>query len=255
MWSATRRPFVHPVRAPNGLALTVDAPDDHPWHHGLWFAIKFVNGENFWEEYGEYGVLRHDGPPDVSARDGRVVVAGSLNWIRPDRETVIIDEQRVLEHRALSDDAYAIDFESVLVPHAAVVLDRTPFTTWGGYGGLTVRGKRTWTETNLLLADDDRIHQRVHGRAARWCDLSSADAGLAIFDHPTNPHAPTPWYASTRAETYGDSWANFVNAAFLWDGPMPLAPREPLRFRYRVAVHDGAWSRDRLDAAWADFAR
>ena len=28
-----------------------------------------------------------------------------------------------------------------------------------------------------------------------------------------------PWYGSTRADTYGDGWANFVNAAFLWDEP------------------------------------
>ena len=62
-WSARRRPFIHPLHTPSGLVLTRDAPDDHPWHHGLWFTIKFVNGENFWEEYDEYGVLRHAGPP------------------------------------------------------------------------------------------------------------------------------------------------------------------------------------------------
>ena len=64
-WGASRRPFVHPLRTPAGHVLTRDAPDDHPWHHGLWFAIKYVDGDNFWEEMAPYGVLRHDGPPDV----------------------------------------------------------------------------------------------------------------------------------------------------------------------------------------------
>ena len=93
MWSARRRPFVHPLRTPSGLVLTRDAPDDHPWHHGLWFTIKFVNGENFWEEYDEYGVLRHDGPPTSRSTTTRLMVVGVLAWIRPDRETVVIDER------------------------------------------------------------------------------------------------------------------------------------------------------------------
>ncbi len=44
------RPHVHPLRTPSGFTLTRNAPEDHPWHHALWFTIKFVNEENFWEE-------------------------------------------------------------------------------------------------------------------------------------------------------------------------------------------------------------
>ena len=72
-----KRPNVHPMRTPSGITLTRDAPEDHPWHHGLWFTIKFVNDENFWEEYDAYGVLRH-------------VDDETVHWIRPDRETVVI---------------------------------------------------------------------------------------------------------------------------------------------------------------------
>ena len=75
-----------------------DAPDDHPWHHGLWFTIKYVNGENFWETYDAYGVLRHVDPT-------------TIHWIRPDRETVVIVEERRLEEVDLGDDdAYALDW-------------------------------------------------------------------------------------------------------------------------------------------------
>src|SRR6185436_20165510 len=60
-FGARKRPYVHPLTTPAGHVLTRNAPDDHPWHHGLWFTIKFVNEENFWEEYDSYGVLRHVG--------------------------------------------------------------------------------------------------------------------------------------------------------------------------------------------------
>ena len=66
-WGARRRPYVHPLRTPAGHVLTRNAPADHPWHHGLWFTIKYVDGDNFWEEMDTYGVLRHDGPPAVEA--------------------------------------------------------------------------------------------------------------------------------------------------------------------------------------------
>jgi hypothetical protein len=259
-WGARRRPFVHPVRTPAGTELTRDAPDDHPWHHALWFTIKFVNDENYWEEYDAYGVLRHDGEPAVVEREGgRIEVAGELRWIRPDRQTVAVVEQRRLTHVPLGDDAYAIDFETTLVPTTDVVLDRTPFTTWGGYGGLALRGRGDWRDTRLLLADGRQL-DRVLGEPSEWCDLSGpvgddrAPAGMAFLDAPTNPRHPVPWYASTRAATYGDEgWSNFMNAAFLFHEALPVAAGDGLSFRYRVIVHDGVWSADRVASAYADY--
>jgi hypothetical protein len=147
--------------------LTRNAPEDHPWHHGLWFTIKFVNEENFWEEYDAYGVLRHDGPPAATlADDGSASVRGDLTWIRPDRETVVIDEQRSFTHVPLSDDAYGIDVDTTITPRTDVLLDRTPFTTWGGYGGLAFRGRGDWTDTRLLL-DDGVERERALGEPSK----------------------------------------------------------------------------------------
>lgn len=262
-WAARKRPFVHPVRTPSGIELTRDAPEDHPWHHALWFTIKFVNGENFWEEYDAYGVLRHQGPPDVvEGADGRVTLSGELRWIRPDRETVALTEQRRLAHVPLgADDAYAIDFETTLTPATDVVFDRTPFTTWGGYGGLALRGRADWHDTRLLLSDGREV-ERVLGEPGEWCDLSGPvgdvdrPAGMAFLDAPGNPRHPVPWYASTRAATYGDEgWSNFVNAAFLFHEELPLAAGEALSLRHRVVVHDGIWSAERVAGVYADYCR
>jgi hypothetical protein len=234
-----KRPHVHPLRSPSGATLSRDAPDDHPWHHGLWFTIKYVNGENFWEEMDAYGVLRH-------------VDETTLHWIRPDRETVVIVEARTLDHVELAEDAYAIDWAVTLVPQTDVVLDRTEFTTWGGYGGLALRGAGDWTDTRLLL-DDGTEHDRVLGARSTWCDLSGAvaggHAGVLVLDHPDNPRAPVPWYGSTRSATYGDDgWSNFLNAAFLWEEPLTVAAGDALAFRYRVVVHDDVWDRGRCAA-------
>jgi hypothetical protein len=237
-----RRPHVHPLASPSGAVLTRDAPDDHPWHHALWFTIKFVNGENFWEEVPPYGVLRHVDP-------------GTLHWIRPDRDTVAIVEQRSITEVDLGDDAYALDWSISLEPQADVVLDRTPFTTWGGYGGLSLRGRPDWTDTRLLLADGS-THDRVLGRRSPWCDLSGrvdgGQAGVLVLNGPENPRHPVPWYGSTRAATYGDEgWSNFLNAAFLWDEPLSVAAGSVLSLLFRVVVHDGVWARERCAVEWS----
>lgn len=226
-----KRPHFHPVATPSGAVLTRDAPDDHPWHHGLWFTIKYVNEENFWEEQPPYGVLRH-------------VDESTIHWIRPDRETVVIVEDIRIDEVELADDAYAIDLNIVLTPQVDVVLDRTPFTTWGGYGGLALRGRPDWTDTRILLADGT-THERVLGVPSEWCDLSGhvdgGEGGILIV-----PDGTTPWYGSTRAATYGDEgWSNFLNAAFLWDGPEEVAAGASRAFGFRVVVHDGIWPRER----------
>ncbi|MBA3303969.1 MAG: PmoA family protein, partial [Acidimicrobiia bacterium] len=133
------RPHVHPLRTPSGFTLTRNAPEDHPWHHALWFTIKFVDGDNFWEELSPFGLLHQ--------RDDH-----HLDWVRPDGH-LALREERVLTEVDLGDDAWALDWSTVLEAPEAVVLDRTPFTTWGGYGGLSLRGSAEWTDTRLLLSD------------------------------------------------------------------------------------------------------
>jgi len=258
-WGASRRPFIHPLTTPRGHGLTIDAPLDHPWHHALWFAIKFVNGDNFWEEMAPYGVLRHRDDPRVMAAesDDAISVSGFLDWIAPDRETVVLRERRTLTHREVDADSYAIDVAVELTPQVDVELDRTPFNgNWGGYGGLAFRGRPDLVDSELLLAGGDPT-ERVLGTRAPWLHLGGRigrdDVGIALFDAPTNPAHPVPWYASTRAPTYGDGWANFVNAAFLWNGPRTLAAGEALALEHRVIVHDGAWDGARVDREWQAY--
>ncbi len=282
VWDAPR-PFVHPLTTPAGAILSVEAPADHPWHHALWFTIKYVNGENFWEEYGEFGLLR-----TTSVREDAGASTATLEWVAPDGESVRLRETRTLRATEIDTDSYAIDWTEELTVPVDTVLDRTPFTTWGGYGGLTLRGAPTWTDTVLRL-DDGADRERTLGDRSTWLAIdgrvasstpeperqrrraaaqrasvgttaqrsersrrsdgvAEMTAGVVILDHPDNVRAPSPWYGSTKADTYGEGWANFVNAAFLWDEPLPLAAGETLALRYRVLVHDGVWDRDRIEA-------
>ena len=135
-----------------------------------------------------------------------------------------------------------------------VLLDRTPFTTWGGYGGLTFRGSRNWLKTKLLF-DDGTTSDRPTPKHSKWVDLTGPidggpahTAGVATFDHPQNVRHPVGWYGGTGA-------GHYYNAAFLFEEPMTLKASEPLTLRYRVLVHDGALSTDQLNAAYNDWVK
>ncbi len=258
VWDHHRKPHLHPVATPAGLVLTRVEPPDHPWQRGAWFVVKFVDGDNFWEEDDPagWGVQRHEHRPRLVDR----AVEGELVWIRPDRTTVAIHERRLLRHVDLGDDAYAVDWDVTLRAPRVAVLDRSPYNgQWGGYSGLAFRGREDWRDTRLLL-DDGEPRDRVAPRRSRWCDLSgpaggAAAGGVCVLDHPDNPSHPVPFYATCRAGAgYGEGWANTLYPAFLWDGPLRLAAAEPLRLRYRMVVHDGVWDAMRCAAAWDAFA-
>ena len=145
-YGSTDRPHIHPLATPAGHVLTRNAPADHPWHHGLWFTFKFVNGDNFWEEIEPFGFLRHRGEPAIEPNDdGSTRIGGTIDWVRPDDDaTIVITETRSFTHVPIDDEAYAIDLDVTMVPAVDVLLDRTPFTTWGGYGGFAFRGRGDW---------------------------------------------------------------------------------------------------------------
>jgi hypothetical protein len=262
------KPFFHPLCTPAGYVLSIFEPHDHLWHRGLWFTIKFVNEDNFWEEKSDepWGTQKTLLPPDARhGDDGRITVTSKQDWYRPNitgasagtsanlaSAGIVFHEDREFVYRPLSDRAYTIDFSTTLLPTMDLKLDRTPYTTWGGYGGLTFRGNRNWQETRLLFSDGT-TSDRPLGYRASWCDLSGkfdggphATGGIAIFDHPKNPRHPTPWYGGTGP-------GHYFNAAFLFHEPMLIEAGQPLKFAYRVLVHDGMMDRAELQKEYEAY--
>jgi hypothetical protein len=216
----------------------------------LWFTIKFVNGDNFWEEREAFGTQETQAYPEVLiSPDGACRIRTTLRWQRPGGEEAL-RERRTITWRA-RDDAYQIDWETELTALRETLLDRTPYTTWGGYGGLTFRGTRGLDKVRFLTPEASR--ETMTGERAPWCDLSGRldgglrlSAGYALLDHPSNPRHPTPFYSHPPP-------INFLNAAFLFHEPLTLAEHTTLRLRYRVLIHDDVWEADRLAAEFERY--
>jgi len=246
------KPFIHPLRTPAGHCLSLAEPYDHLWHRGLWFAYKFVNGDNFWEENVDHGVQRATSVPEISHQgDDQVSIRMNLAWKQPGTGDTVLAEDRSISYSP-GESVDMFNWVTSLTAQRDVVLDRTPYTTWGGYGGLSFRGSRSWAVERYLLPEA-ATPDRPAGQRGAWCDLSgkldggaNLSGGIAMLDHPENIRYPTPWYA-------GGGSGTFINAALLFHEPLSLAAGEKLRLRYRVLVHDGVWDRARVDAEHAQF--
>jgi hypothetical protein len=217
-------------------------PSDHVWHRGLWFTIKLINGENFWEENAPFGVQRTVGTGVSSDEGGKTTLSQRLNW-QSEASGVVIEESREM---VCWDDATwggkVVDFSTRLKAMKDLNLDRTPYTTWGGYGGLSFRASREMHK--VVFETEAGEATSLAGVRGPWLVMRGLmDGGrdrrvsMGVVDHPENVRTPTPWYAKT-----GDGFT-FWNAAVLFHEPMPLKAGEVLTLRYRVVLRDGEWGK------------
>lgn len=268
---ARPKPFVHPLRTRRGHVLTALEPADHPWHRGLWFTVKYVNGENFWEESDPpYGAQRVDAAPEVAEghADTGATASMSVSWMRPDGVTRVLTEERVLATRLQDDRSYLLDWTTTLRSYETVLLERTPyaiqaprdprqwpggppFPAWGGYGGLMLRTHGDLEDIRFVLPDLEQPGPPPVGARAPWCAFLGRRFGepvaLAILDHVGNPRYPTPWYGGSNGRS--------LNAAVLFHEPMVLEPGAPVTLRYRLWIVDGHVQAPDVDVVAARFAR
>ena len=263
------KPFIHPLRTVGGVLLTAFQPSDHVWHRGVWFAWKYINGVNYWEEAPTEinGVMQ-------SLSEGRTQVAKNetvtfgveqaevttwIDYVSPTGKTVMREQRLVRICTPQSYGDYTIDWEhEFTVGDEPATLSATPVaadTPWGGYAGLGWRAARSLREFRTLNSEG-QSGEATNGAMARWIDLSAvADggsdiaAGLAILDHPGNRRHPSPSYVYFDTAQFG-----YINPSLVRDEPLELAARSKLSLKYRILVHDGWPDVDGIERDFSAFA-
>lgn len=255
------KPSIHPLGLIDGTTLTAFRPADHPWHRGLWFAWKFINGVNYWEE-------RHDGQAEgrtevrsVDVKKGffsrSAKVCMDIAYHLPNGAD-LITEKRTIKFSKPRRNGYWVEWESNFkVGDQDVVLDRTalpgePGGTWfGGYTGFSLRTAREtlgWKFQNSTGFDGD---DRIHGQPARWVSFSGQtvngkNASLVIFDYPSNPRYPSHWYVSEKMP--------YFSPGILYPAPLILKAGEEFTLKYMVLVIEGTLREGEIEKVWADWA-
>jgi len=264
---AEDKPYLHPLRTPSGQDLTLERPDDHPWHRGLWFSWKTINDVNYWEEDVKAGVsegrslirkVRSELNDDFSAK---IVVDITYR----DRKGPTIRESRTLHiSPATQSRGYTITWNHSFTALKDVLLDlekpaKHGGVQWGGYAGLSFRGAATLRQplfraSNGWSSSEDTTG---YGEKATWMDMTAytgegqtLPAGITIFDHPGNPRYPSPWYIWYAAGEH-----LFFTPSLLFDGPLSMKKGEKLNLNYQTFIHDGKPSIEQIEQMSAVFGR
>lgn len=264
----TPKPYLHPLRAPDGAIVTRGYPmesipgeqTDHAHHRAVWFSHGEVNGFDFWANEKTQTPRKKKGAIVLDAiRSVRVMGKGAKRgnngrirarflWNAPDGAALLV-EDRTMIFRGASKDRI-VDFDIAL----AAAADKVHFgdTKEGTFAvrvateleerHLRAKGiPRTGTIAN---AEGKTTEAATWGKRSAWVDYAGSidgrPLGIAIFDHPSNPKHPTYWhvrgYGLFAANVFGE---HHFHADDSRDGGITLAKGETLRFRYRILIHMG----------------
>jgi type 1 glutamine amidotransferase len=251
--------YFHPLATVDGEVLTAFEPADHPWHRGLWWSWKFINGLNYWEEDPKTriseGVTELTRATVKPAGDFTARAELCFSYHPPGQPAVMTELRQLSIGRPDAAGQYVIDWTSEFTAgDAAVELDRTlpPHqpggVSYGGYAGLSLRfppGLQGW---NFRTSEGAENAATGNGKAARWADLSGPTAGITVFDHPGNIRHPSPWYLHEGPHLL------YFSPAVLFNEPLQIAARQKVKFKYRVVVHSKPVTTERIETEWRSFS-
>lgn len=266
------RPVLHPIAGPHGIPMTRAWPlaggvageeTDHVHHRSCWVAHGLVNGVDFWSEADGHGVQVRVALDAVESGPvfGRIVER--LRWEDAAGQPVV-DEQRTLIFWNTPERLRMIDVSvRVRAAHGAVLFGDTKE---GGIVALRVPEAIKEARGGIIVNGAGGVGEReCWGQRAPWVDCSGTlpdpqgrprTVGVAVLDHPRNPHYPTFWhvraYGLLAANPFGLS---YYRSSYRQRGDWTLAAGAEATFRYRIVLHAGdavqAAIRDRfVDWAW-----
>ena len=251
--------YFHPLATVDGKVLTAFQPADHPWHRGLWWSWKFINGVNYWEEdshtHQSDGINELTGVAVKPGADFSATAELRFSYHLPGTAPIMTEVRKLAVGRPDEAGQYGIDWTSVFTAGAArVKLDRTPpadqqgGSPFGGYAGLSLRFPPDLKGWAYRTSEGKPGTAEAHGQPARWVDFSGLGAGISVFDHPGNPRHPSPWYVF-----YSQALIYF-SPALLFHDPLELAAHQSLKLRYRILVHSRAVTKEQIEADWRHFS-
>ncbi len=258
------KPYFHPVALADGTVLTDCRPADHPWHRGLWWSWKFLNGLNYWEE--DPNTLIAPGRNEIIKTDFTQLIDGSTLAkltvsFHPSDKPELLKEIRTIKISPINaNGGYHIDWTSVFAAaDKDVLFDRTPIigepagVIWGGYAGLSVRMAKDSKNCQAVDSEGHTYKKEFDNAKAKWLDytfeVAEKPAGIAILDHPDNMRHPTPWYVIIAKDM------RYFSPALIFYEPFTLKAGQSLKLKYRIIMHPGRTDAEAIEGQWAEFSR
>ncbi len=245
--SYERGDYIHPLFGPDGEELTDDYPKDHPHHRGVWWSWPVTRWKDqvadIWAVVGVWS------RPVATRRieSGRVfaVIEAENVWKFGKDEVPIAREEVLIRAFPQTEGCRFVDVEVRLTALAeGVTIGGRPKA---GYGGFSLRAAPCERRQITRFTDPEGASPR---RA--WLDYSGVfaggkgPAGVAIYEHVTNPDYPNPLHEYPGC--------NCVMPAYPEAREVPLSKEKPLVLRHRLWIHTGFADKRKLADVWTSYA-
>ena len=265
------RPIVYPIIGPHGIGMTRNWPmkddvpgesHDHVHQKAMFLAFGAVNGVNFFAESPDAGKIVHETVLDVESGSARGLIRTANRWVAPDGEVVCTDV-RTLQFQAVPGGR-AIDWEVALqASHGDVTFadDKHGLMAIRTHPNLRLDNapEHGVTTANGQAVNSEGIGGKaVFGKRACWIDywgkINDKTVGIAIFDHPSNPHHPTWWmargYGYVAADPFG---GHAIGGEAPGTGDLVIPSGKSATFRYRFVFHEGGPEEAKIDERYRRY--
>jgi hypothetical protein len=242
-------PFFYPVNGPvSGGSVTSMRNAEYPHHSSLFFGCDLVNGGNYWQEGLERGRIISVNAEITKQGGDTVVITDECIWSRPGAISPVKDT-RIIIITSPSAAVSQIDVEIKMEMLMDVIIKKTNHSLFSARIAADLSVKNGGT---MINAEGVKSEKDTFGKNSSWMDYygkrGEAIEGLAIFQHPSNPWYPSPWF--TR--DYG----------FMSPTPMywpengtetTLKKGTVLDLKYRVLVHAGDHIQAKIAEAFDNY--
>ena len=248
-----RSGHIHPLFTPSGRLVTDDfCPSDHTHQHGVMFAWTNCSFEgrkvNFWEQKNRQAVVRHSATRSVVAGPVFAELKTTISHIdiTSGKEIPVLSEDwRVRVYNVT--DHFVFDLRS----SQRCVADSPLTVNQYHYGGMAIRGHRSWTARNSgFLTSNGKVRDGGNHDRPNWCDMSGrvddGVGGVTLYCHPGNFRAPQ----SVRLHP---SMPYFCYAPLVL-GDFQISADKPFVSNYRFVTHDSEVDTTTANRLWADYA-
>ncbi len=275
-------PLFYPVLAPGQVPMTrrypleiVEGEDtDHPHHQSLWFAHTDINGHSFWavREYSgrKPGKQIHRRFVSIESGESEGGFVSENDYVAADG-TLVLSDERTVRFEAPADAMAPRILDIAITFHASN--GRVVFGDQKD-AGMAIRvasdlqvehrggtGKSDLAPAAGRLLNSEGIEgKETWGKRARWVgaygEVGGEPAGVAIFDHPSNPRHPSHWHS----RTYGLVTANVFGKRHFEGlddpkaGELVLEPGEKVSFRWRFVFHRDDPAKADVESLYRAFA-
>ncbi|MGK3951603.1 DUF6807 family protein [Microbacterium sp. I2] len=247
----TPKPYIHPLRTLGGRVISGFAPSDHPWHHGLQFAMPRVGAHNMWgggtyfgPERGyvatdDHGQIRHESWTEIDTTAGRFT--HRIGWLGSDGTELLQEERthRLRLVRVQDVEGWLLQMDTVLTNATDQELRlETPAQRGrpdGGYGGWFLRFAEGFAAARLTGDGEPVTASGVRARTLVIDGRTASGESVTVGLHQgpaTNP--------GSRRFLYRFDPFPLAGFAVAYDEGLLLAAGESMALSHRIACFDGS---------------